>query len=154
MGEEARVTINSHRLMQEATSTREGTVGVADTVRERTRVRSQELKRRTWWHVVIFILSFIFTTGFLALSILMWVQPGNLLALVVVGIITSVVFVATFATVRMIVLHKLAPGVRDEQDDPGMGHHISKSIAYGLVALVLAIVLAGLLINVATAFTL
>ena len=156
MTSQARVSIDSHRLMQQPAPADE-TVSlrsVGASREERTRVARAETKRRAWWHAVTFLISFIFTTGFLALSVLLWVRPENLLALVLVGIVTSLVFVGTFAAVRMIILHKLAPGARDMQDDPGMGHHVSKSVAYGFIALVAAIVLAGLLINVATAFTL
>lgn len=155
MANEARVRINAHRLMREAADS-SATVhleGAHESLRVREDQAKREFKRRAWWHSVSFVVAFVFTTGFLALSVLLWVRPENLFALVVVGVVTSAVFVASFATVRMVILHKLAPGVRDEEEDPGMGHHVGKSVAYGFIALVGAIVLAGLLINVATAFT-
>jgi hypothetical protein len=103
-------------------------------------------------HAVTFVLAFIFTTGALVLSVLLWVRPGQPLSLVLTGLGAGVVFVACFAVVRFVSLRHLFPDPAAAQLGEPV-HHWSKSIAYGFVALVFALLLAGLLINVATAFT-
>ncbi len=125
------------------------------TERERYAQATQaERLRRVWWHLVIFCLTFIFTTGVLALGVLLWVRPEALFALVVVGLCTSVVFVATFAVLRIIILQRLYPGPAFlEEERHSAGYHIGTGVAYGTVALVVALILAGLLVNIATAFT-
>jgi len=155
MSSEARATINSHRLMQEAQEAPH--VVRVDHAHAVQAKRKQEEQRayvhRMWWHAAIFLVSFVFTVGFTVLSVLLWVQPEDLFALVVLGIVTSLVFVVTFAGVRIVVFHKLVPGPLDHEEDVGWSFHIGKSIAYGLVALVVAILIAGLLIRAAAAFS-
>jgi phosphoglycerol transferase MdoB-like AlkP superfamily enzyme len=109
-------------------------------------------RTRSLIHAVVFMLAFIFTAGVLALSVLLWVRPDRLFPLVIVGVGTGIVFVVSFAALRFISLAHLFPDTSAAQSGEPT-HHWSKSIAYGLVALVAAVLLAGLLINVATAFT-
>jgi len=104
-------------------------------------------------HLVLFLCAFIFTTGVLVLSVLLWVRPDKPASLVFVGLFAGLVFVLSFATLRFLSLVHLFPDTHAQEtgeDD----HHIAKSVAYGLVALVFAVLLAGILINIASAFTL
>jgi hypothetical protein len=121
----------------------------------RKRAVHEERIRQIFWHTVIFCVTFVFTTGFLALGVLLWVRPEALMVLIIIGIMTSGVFVATFATLRIIVLQRLYPGPSFlEEEDRSQEYHIGTGVAYGFIALVIAFFLAGVLMNVATAFTL
>jgi hypothetical protein len=107
--------------------------------------------RRAKVHAVAFVLAFVFTAGVALLGIVLWVRPDALVALVLVSLFSGLVFVACFAGVRILILHKLTNDYANRDDDPGMHHHLAKSIAYGFVALVLALLIAGLIVNVASA---
>ena len=150
------VTISAQRTPTErAHEGASARVDAAHAERERYKevVRGERI-RRAVWHGVIFLITFIFTTGVLALGVLLWVRPEALFALVVVGLLTSLVFVATFATLRIIILQRLYPGPAFlEEEGRSAGYHIGTGVAYGTIALVVALFLAGLLINIATAFT-
>jgi len=123
-----------------------------ETILSHDTARRHSFRVRSVLHAVIFVLAFIFTTGALVLSVLLWVRPGQLLWLVLTGVGASGVFVASFAALRFVTLKHLFPDpVAVQSGEPV--HHWSKSIAYGLVALVVAILAAGLLINVVSAFT-
>lgn len=154
MSTEARIHINSHRLMRdtEAPVYEQRVLGARDSLSALTDKRHARVKRRTFVHALTFIASFIFTTGVAVLCILLWVRPDSLVSLIVTGILSACVFVATFAGLRMHILHSVLDEYPNKEEDPGREHHWGKSIAYGLVALVLALVLAGLLINAASAF--
>ncbi len=103
--------------------------------------------RRTMVHTGIFVASFVSTTGVAVLAVLLWVRPDSLVSLVLVGVLAAVVFVSCFATLRMVVLHRLLDEYPDREEDPGVSHHLAKSVAYALVALVIAAVLAGLIVR-------
>lgn len=153
MSFEARKRIDSHRLMREHNKkgggepvSAQAKVFVDDAILR----KKKELKKRIWVHVFVFIISFIFTIGFSVLSILLWVKPDAYASIVIVGIVSALVFVTSFAWLRVFILHKMDDNNKSE-DDPGMEHHISKSIAYAFVALVLAVVIVGFIVNVASA---
>jgi hypothetical protein len=111
----------------------------------------KKIHRRILVHCVVFTVSFIFTSGVALLGILLWVKPDAFLQLVLVSLFSGIVFVASFASLRMFILHHFLDEYPNNEEDPGKFHHFSKSISYGLVALVLAIVLVGMFINVASA---
>lgn len=123
----------------------------------RTHLTGHQAKQATRWkrrvvvHVVVFALSFIFTCGVALLGVLLWVKPDSLFSLVITGVCAGIVFVVSFAALRMFVLHSLLHEYPNREDDPGFAHHVSKSIAYAFVALVLAVVCAGIFINLASA---
>jgi cytochrome b561 len=85
------------------------------------------------------------------LSILTFVRNSeNLVGLVVAGLLSATSFVALFAWIRTMVLeHSRGRLSTPEEDDAE--HHRAKSVAYGFVALVFAILLAGLIMNTASA---
>jgi hypothetical protein len=127
---------------------------VDDAHREVQKRKTQEMnawKRRAKIHVGIFSVSFVFTTGIFTLGILMWVRPDELLPLVLVALFSGVVFVATFTWLRMFILHKLLDEYPNKEEDPGVEHHLAKSIAYGFVALAFAIALGGIVFKIASA---
>lgn len=103
-------------------------------------------------HVTVFVLAFIFTTGTAVLGVLLWVRPDSFVSLIFVGVFSSTVFVISFAVLRLVSLVHLFPDTyaRETGEEE---HHLAKSIAYGFVALVFAVLLAGLLIRTVTAFT-
>jgi hypothetical protein len=154
MSSEARARIDAHRLMREPATpvgdARVLHVGAHDI--ERKKAAKRALMQRTFVHIGAFIAAFVFTAGIALLGVLLWVRPDTLLPLVLVSVICSIIFVAVFALIRMLVLHKLMNMYPNEEDDPGVSHHMSKSIAYGLLALVIALLLTGLLVNFASAF--
>ncbi len=122
----------------------------AEVLRSQVRKEQSRILRRFVVHGVVFVVSFVFTTGAATLGILLWVDPQNIGALVAVGVIGSLIFVATFASVRLVVLHGLLNDYEPDED-PGVEHHVGKSIAYALLALVLAMLLTGLIIQTASA---
>jgi ABC-type Fe3+ transport system permease subunit len=152
MSIEARNRIESHSLLREEEIPAH-TVRV-DSARLDISLQKQKAKkkvhRRIMVHIVVFIVSFIFTSGVSLLGILLWVRPDTLLALVLVSVFSGAIFVISFASLRMFILHHFLHEYENEED-PGTFHHISKSVSYALVALVLAIVLVGMCINVASA---
>lgn len=107
--------------------------------------------RRLWVHVGAFISAYIFTAGVALLGVLLWVRPDTLLPLVELGVVAAVVFVLAFSTIRIVVLHHVFRDEYETEEDPGMEHHVAKSVAYGLVALALAVLVTGLVINLASA---
>lgn len=109
--------------------------------------------RRMVTHIGVFFVSFIFTTGVAVLSILLWVRPDELFALVLSGLFSSLVFVATFSALRLLVLHRLLDEYPDKEDDPGFSHHTIKSVVYAIIALIIALLVVGLIVNLATAGT-
>lgn len=155
MSTEARVRIESHRLMRETSDPyHEERVHSARAQVEGRKVNeSKRLQRRVQVHLGVFLVSFIFTTGFLVLSVLLWVRPDAFLSIVIISTISGLVFVASFSTLRMFILHTLLDEYPNREEDPGTAHHISKSIAYGFIALVFAVLLAGILIKIASAST-
>lgn len=154
MSLEARIKIDSHRLMRTQGNDLSHEIRVESARRD---VEARKKKERYRWkhrakvHVFIFAVSFIFSIGIFTLGILLWVKPGDLLPLLLTGLFSSTVFVGSFAWLRMFILHRLFDEYPNKEEDPGMSHHLTKSIAYGFVALVFALVLAGLVINVAQA---
>jgi len=153
MGNQARERIDTHRLMQTSDAP-DHEVRIREA---RNAVDARKLEERVRWmrrakvHVLAFLMAFVFTVGISVLGVLLWVRPESLISLVFVGIFSSLVFVAAFAAVRMLILHRIIDDYPNKEDDPGMQHHFVKSVAYGFVALVVAIVLAGLIINIASA---
>jgi len=156
MTTDARARIDAHHMMR--TEVPSAPVVRVDGVQATQADRALEgklLRQRTaLLYAVLFIVSFIFTTGFLVLTVLLWVSPDNMLGLVLVALLSGAVFVATFASLRMLVFYHLLQEHLQDEDDPGLGHHVAKSVTYGILAFVAAVVLAGLLMNVADAFTL
>jgi cytochrome b561 len=151
MTTEARLRIDEHRLMRAGESPPEVPASGEDAIRAQKRMERTRTMRRVWIHLAIFVVSFMFTAGFGLVSVLLWVSPDGLLALVIIGVAAASVFVATFAGLRIVILHRLMYDYFDKEEDPGMEHHLAKSVAYGFVALVFAMVLVGLLISTASA---
>ncbi len=153
MSVEARKRIDSHRLMREYNKKNEEDLVSVQAVTftdGSLLMKKKEFKKRMWVHMLVFVVSFVFTIGFSVLSILLWVKPDAYASMVIVGIVSSVVFVASFAWLRVFILHKMTETNKNEED-LGMEHHVSKSIAYAFVALVLAVVIVGFIVNVASA---
>jgi hypothetical protein len=123
----------------------------------RTNLTGHQIKKTGMWkrrvivHIVVFVLSFIFTSGVALLGVLLWVRPDSLISLVFTGVFAGIVFLASFASTRMFVLHNLLHEYPNREEDPGFAHHVTKSIAYAFVALVLAVVIAGVFVNLASA---
>jgi hypothetical protein len=150
----ARAQIDAHRLMRKPTPT-PSEARVEYLRSEETKSTAQKRKlliTRTLVHVGAFLAAFVFTAGVALLGIVLWVRPDELLPLVLVSVFCALVFVTVFAMVRVVVLHKLMNLYPSKEEDPGMEHHISKSVAYGFLALVLALLITGLLVNFASAF--
>ena len=150
--EPARVRIESHRLMRPS-SVEVGT-GVSESrvvTQERMLQKRILLKERSKLHVLVFFLSFIFATGTATLLVLVFVKSSeNLLRLVLTGVVSAGAFVAVFAWMRYLLLsHPNMYTIQADDDE----HHVTKSIAYGFIALVIALVLAGLIITTASAST-
>lgn len=150
---DVRIRIDSHRLMRvDSVPEASTSVGVAQQrMSEKGRDARRRFVRRAWVHSAVFILAYLLTAGIGLLGVLLWVRPDDLLALVLVFILGSVVFVASFAGMRMLVLHRIFDEYPNKEEDPGIHHHVGKSIAYAFLALVLAIVLTGLLVHLASA---
>lgn len=153
MSVDARARIETHRLMQ--TTEESSHVVRIDSahreIEEKKKELSRRWKRRAKVHVGIFVSSFVFSVGVFTLGTLLWVEPDDFLTLVIVAVLSSVVFVVSFAWSRMLILHTFFNDYVNKEEDPGMMHHLSKSIAYGFVALVLALVFSGLIVNIASA---
>lgn len=153
MSEEARMRIDSHRLMQ-TTNTRDSGERVdssrAEIEKHKVRERSRWI-RRARIHAGIFAIAFIFTLGIFTLGILIWVRPEELFSFVMVALFSATIFVSCFTWLRMFILHKLLHEYPNKEEDPGVEHHLAKSIAYGFVALVFAMVLADVIIKIAQA---
>jgi hypothetical protein len=150
--EPARVRINDHRLMRSSTPPPEDRVSLQRaTMGDRSQRRHRVLRERSALHVFVFVLSFIFSAGVATLSILTFVRDSeNLLGIVVTGLLSATAFVVLFAWIRTMILeHKKESLTTPEEDDTE--HHRTKSVAYGFVALVFAILLAGLIMNTASA---
>lgn len=153
MSEKARVRIDSHRLMQ-GTDINDMDTRVDSAREEIEKHKTKKIaqwKKRARIHLGIFSVSFIFTLGVFTLGILMWVKPDELFALVMVSLFSAVVFVLCFAWLRVFILHKVLKEHENKEDDPGIEHHVAKSITYAFVALVFAIMLGGLIIKIAQA---
>jgi Ni,Fe-hydrogenase I cytochrome b subunit len=110
--------------------------------------------RRTVVHLLAFVASFVFSAGIAVLCMLLFVHNSEDIArLVIVSLISGGVFVAGFAAIRMFILHSLFDEYPDKEEDPGLHHHIAKSIAYGFVALALALLVAGFIIYITPGFS-
>jgi len=119
---------------------------------ERKKAVRRRLIRRVWVHIGVFLLSFVFTAGVAVLSILLWVRADDaLLPFILTGVLSAGVFVIAFIALRLFVLHHLLYDYPNKEEDPGFRYHLTKSIAYGFVALVVAVILTGLIINIASA---
>jgi len=155
MATDARERIDAHHLMRnEEIPPHEVRLDDVGTTRAGQVLEKRLMRQRAaLLYVLLFIVSFIFTTGFMVLTVLLWVSPGGLLGLVFAGLLSAAVFVASFASLRMLVFYHLLQEHKQEEDDPGAHHHVAKSVAYGFVALVAAFVLTGVLMNIADAFT-
>lgn len=155
MSTDARIRIESHRLMRTAAPDAAVRVSVPNVAREeaaRKQAERQAFMQRTLVHLGLFVVSFVFTAGVALLGILLWVRPDTLLPLVLVGLFCAAIFVAVFASLRMLLVHRLMDRYPNKEDDPGTNYHVGKSVAYGFVALAVALLLVGLLMNVASAF--
>jgi len=148
----ARERIDAHRLMRGgAAGTKEQHPIAVAGAAQRTQARKRTI-RRFWVHMGAFVAAYVFTAGVALLGVLLWVQPDTLLPLVELGVLAAVVFVVVFSSLRVVVLHHIfSDEYPNSEEDPGMEHHVAKSVAYGFVALVLAVLITGLLINVASA---
>jgi hypothetical protein len=146
MNENARKRIQAHPLMQAPRVV----VPVGD---EHLHASSKQeylshsgLLYRTVVHSVSFTVSYIFCAGFAFLSVFALGVRAPI-ALVVLGLATSGVFVSTFAWLRMLIVHRLSLEYLETEDDPGFSHHLAKSITYGFVALVFALLLSVLFVT-------
>jgi len=153
MSAEARARIDSHRLLKEDdVAVHDARI---DSIREElNKQKSGEKKRwkkRTFVHMFVFALSFILSTGILVLGTLLFVRPDSPMSQLFMVAIFSVTFIASFSGLRVFILHSMLNDYPSEEEDPGMNHHMPKSIAYGFVGLVLAVVLIGFIVNVASA---
>ena len=155
MKEDAHVRIQEHRLMRTAETPlhEEHAKQHATRIAEYARIQRTRFVRRIVVQVVVFVFSYIFTAGVGLLGILLWVRPDGLLALVLVALVSACVFVASFASIRMLILHTLLNEYPNKEEDPGMRYHLGKSVTYGFVALVFALVLTGLLVTIASRVT-
>ncbi len=153
MSQEARARIESHPLMrkEEVSIHTEKVEHIHRTVQEHKLLEKSRFKKRLFVHVGIFILSFIFTSGLELLGIILWVKPDSLLSLVFVSVFSATVFVVSFTVLRVVILHHFFNEYLNADEDPGMFHHVSKSIAYALVALVVAVILTGFFVKLASA---
>ena len=154
--EPARIRINDHRLMRQTPSV-DGAERISTqrvVLVERSRKRRAVFIERTLLHLAVFVVSFIFASGVIALSVLTFVRDSeNLVGLVLAGLLAAASFVALFAWTRTMALeHKKERFTAPEEDHPE--HHTVKSVVYGFVALVGAILLAGLIMNTAAASSL
>ena len=152
--EPARVRIESHRLMR--TTAPRASVRVDDAhriARERTDSQRTLLRERTKLHAAIFLLSFVFATGVATLGILVFVRTSeNLLRLVLTGIASAGCFVGMFAWLRFFILsHPRWAHMHSQEDEEEP--HTTKSVAYGFVALAVALLLAGVIMKTASAST-
>jgi hypothetical protein len=155
MGNIARIRINEHRLVREPTAGAHE-VHLAERrvdLNAHARMRRDAVRQRSIIHLVVFVLAFIFTTGAVVLGSLVWVHPDELASIVFTGLFAGVVFVGSFAVLRFLTIVHIAPD-RYALHTGEEEHHVAKSVAYGLIALVFAMLLAGFLINTVTAFTL
>lgn len=150
VSQSARERIDAHRLMRQ-----EPVPPEAEAAAERHQARRAEARargvRRLWVHIGAFVAAYVYTAGVALIGILLWVRPDTLLPLVELGILAAVVFVIAFSTIRVVVLHHVFRGEYEAEEDPGMEHHVAKSVAYGFVALALAVLVTGLLVNLASA---
>ncbi len=153
MSQDARIRIDSHRLMRpHAEAVPDHVLRLEDQgslYRAQARMARRSFLRRFVWHVVLFCVAFVFTTGALVLAVLLWVRPDSFGLLVAVGLGASALFVGVFAALRMLVFHALIPDSRAQEPDRGLSYHLSKSVAYGFVALAVALALMGLIVNLA-----
>ncbi|MBP9760426.1 MAG: hypothetical protein KBD24_03640 [Candidatus Pacebacteria bacterium] len=153
MSNDARLRIDKHRLMRTPVVSEED-MSIA-TYRMQVQAREmhaqRRLTRRVLVHLGAFVLAYIFTAGTVLVGVLLWVRPDTLLLLVMLGILASGVFIACFAGVRMLVLHHIFDEYPDKEEDPGMTHHLGKSVAYAFLALIVAVLLTGFLINLSSA---
>jgi len=139
---EARERINAHRLIRQQTLP-EGTPSLQS--HGFVGGGRAQLLRRSVIHVVTFILSYIFTAGIGLLCIVLWVRPERPVSVVLAGVLASVVFVLFFTFIRMLTLQRLLDEGGNSEESPGINYHAGKSVAYALLALVLAGVLTGLI---------
>jgi len=153
MSNEARVRIDSHRLMrEEKKSLHEERINLAhESLRGHKKIAANRWKWKVLWHILIFTLSFIFTSGFALLCILLWVKPDSFTALVFSGILSGFVFIVCFAYLRILVLYHFLNEYPNKEEDPGFTYHISKSVSYAIVALILAVICAGIFAQLASA---
>lgn len=152
MEEPARIRIANHRLMRSASDSPEGRVSSTySTVEERKRSRRRVFNARSKLHTFAFLISFVFATGITTLGILFFVRSSeNILRLVLTGVFSGASFVSVFAWLRYVILSHPRIG-RAYMDEDENEPHVSKSIAYGFVALVVALLLAGLIMKTASA---
>jgi hypothetical protein len=146
MNEYARKRIQAHPLMQSPhVVVSEGKYSLHANLK-REYFSHSGLLYRTVVHLGSFIVSYIFCAGFVFLSVLVIGAPTPVV-LVVLGLTTSGLFVSTFAWLRMLIVHRLSLTHLETEDDPGFSHHFAKSITYGFVALVFALLLSALFVG-------
>lgn len=148
---DARIRIDSHRLMQKAEVPLSNIKvnSARDIIIAQKKLKEKRWKRRAVLHVIIFALSFILSLGVAVLAILLFVRSDAPLTQLLAFIMFAFTFVITFAGQRIFILHYFLVEYPNKDEDPGISHHVSKSIAYGFVALVLAFVIMSLIIKVA-----
>lgn len=149
----ARARIDAHRLLRKdvpPSSNDEHPIATV-ALQERENARKRAI-RRLFVHLGAFVAAYVFTAGVALLGVLLWVRPDTLLPLVELGLLAAVVFVVVFSALRVVVLHHIfSDEYPNSEEDPGLEHHVAKSVAYGFVALALALLITGLLINLASA---
>jgi hypothetical protein len=151
MRHDARVRIDSHRLMQGVSSSPGEPVVVSHTPPS---VHRTPLLRRVYVHVGAFFSASVFSIGASVILLLLFVRSSEDIApLVFVGIIGGMVFVACFVFLRMFILHHYLDEYPDKEEDPGMHHHLAKSVVYGCLALIIAILLGSFLAYSVSAFS-
>jgi len=153
MSTEARARIDSHRLMKkDDVEVHDARI---DSIREELNKQKGEEKKR--WkkraivNLFVFVISFILATGILVIGTLIFVRPDNPMSQIFMVGLFSVSFISAFAWLRIFILHTILNDYPTKEEDPGMNHHLPKSIAYGFVGLVIAVVLIGFIVNVASA---
>ncbi len=145
--------INEHPLMRGVSSeaAAEVVTGAHSATRATRAAAMRRFLRRAGVHVLVFVGAFLVTSGFALLNILLWVRQDQLVGIIALGAMAALLFVAMFAGLRMLILHKLLDEYPNKEEDPGPARHWGKSIAYGFLALVVATILTGLLLNAAAA---
>lgn len=105
----------------------------------------KKLMHLVFMHTLFFVLAFTFTAGASLLGLLLWVTPDNLFAIVLTTLFASVVFVASFAYVRLLAIRIGSLKLRPLEEDEEAHSHIVTSVVYAFLALVLAVLVVGLI---------
>jgi hypothetical protein len=98
-------------------------------------------------HLGLFGISFLLAAGVSAVGTILFVRTSeNLVGLVLVGLSAAAAFVASFTLLRALLMHRSHP-------EESRAHLLGRSVVYGCIALALALLVAGYLIQSASAFS-